>query len=196
MKDRAVLLGSLVTGALASACCIGPLVLGVLGLGSLGLASGMAAFRPWFLALTAILLSIGFYFAYRRRPAEACATDPACEKPASRHAQRVALWAVTLAAVGVASYPSWGARVVGPATRAERLAPASASVSLAIEGMTCPACAGEVERELAKVPGVAHAEVDYQKKSAAVQLARSDASPRALVSAVERAGYRARLVDR
>lgn len=196
MKDRAVLLGSLVTGALASACCIGPLVLGVLGLGSLGLASGMAAFRPWFLALTAILLSVGFYFAYRPRAAEACATGPACAKPASRRSQRIALWAVTVAALAVASYPSWGARVVGSAPRADRPVRASTSVSLAIEGMTCPACAAEVEQELVKVPGVARAEVSYQNRSAAVQLARSGASPRALVSAVERAGYRARLVGR
>ncbi len=60
MKDRSVLVGSLLAGVLASACCIGPLVLGVLGLGSLGLGAALEPYRPWFLGLTAVFLALGF----------------------------------------------------------------------------------------------------------------------------------------
>src|SRR5213593_3812439 len=109
MKERTALVGSLIAGLFASACCIGPLVLGAVGLGSLGLATALAPLRPWFLGLTAALLGVGFYFAYRSPPADACAADGGCAKPASRRSQRAALWVVTALTLALATYPTWGA---------------------------------------------------------------------------------------
>src|SRR5438445_8411300 len=110
MKERSALMGSLIAGLLASACCFGPLLLGAVGLGSLGFAAALAPLRPWFLGLTAVLIAIGFFFAYRPQRAEACAPGEACAEPASRRNQRLALWLVTALAVTLATYPSWGAR--------------------------------------------------------------------------------------
>ncbi len=72
---------------------------------------------------------------------------------------------------------------------------AQAPLELAIDGMTCASCVGRVERALKAVPGVQQASVNLATERATVQ---GDASmdPAALVAAVSKAGYDARLLDR
>lgn len=195
MKDRSVLVGSLVAGVLASACCIGPLVLGVLGLSSLGLGAALAPLRPWFLGLTATFLAIGFYFAYRPQRVEACAPGQACAQPVSRRNQRIGLWVVTAAAVVLASYPSWGARLTASHATVAASPAANSVVVLDVQGMTCSACAGEIEGELRKVPGVVAAQVSYERRRAEIRLSTAQPKVQPLIGAVERAGYHATSAD-
>ena len=68
-----------------------------------------------------------------------------------------------------------------------------AAVDLAVDGMTCASCVGRVERSLSRVPGVLGAQVNLATETARVRVA--GASPEALVRAVEKAGYKARLVQ-
>ncbi|MCC6348789.1 MAG: cation transporter [Candidatus Eisenbacteria bacterium] len=191
MKDRSVFVGSLVAGVLASACCIGPLVLGVLGLSSLGLGAALAPLRPWFLGVTAAFLTIGFYFAYRPQRAEACAPGEACAKPVSRRGQRIGLWVVTVATVALASYPNWGARLTTSHNASAASPAANAVVALDVHGMTCSACAGEIEGELRKVPGVVQATVSYERRRAEIRLSAAQPRVQPLIAAVEKAGYHA-----
>ncbi len=202
MKDRSVLVGSLVAGLLASACCIGPLILGAVGLGSLGFAAALAPYRPWFLGLTATLLGIGFYFAYRPVPAAACEPGGACSVHASRRNPRIVLWSVAALAVGLATYPDWGAAAARFAHSTSAQAgtdvsahPAASSaytvVTLDVSGMTCSACAGEIRAKLDQIPGVASAEVSFKESRATVHVGTPMPSMKALVSAVEAAGYHA-----
>ena len=64
----------------------------------------------------------------------------------------------------------------------------SKDITLEIAGMTCAACVGRVEKILARVPGVSHAEVNLATERARV---RGDASldAGALAAAVQRGGY-------
>ncbi len=190
MKDRSVLVGSLVAGVLASACCIGPLLLGALGLGSLGLGAALAPLRPWFLGVTAVFLALGFYFAYRPQRAETCAPRQPCAAPASRRGQRIGLWVVTAATVALASYPSWGARLTKHAS-AGTIQATNALVVLDVQGMTCSACAGEIEGELRKVPGVVQADVNFTSRRAEIRLLDKMPGVEPLIAAVEKAGYHA-----
>ncbi|WP_165679625.1 heavy metal translocating P-type ATPase, partial [Metapseudomonas otitidis] len=65
-------------------------------------------------------------------------------------------------------------------------------LELEIGGMTCASCAGRVERALAKVPGVLEVSVNLASERASVQ--RLDGvDDQALIQAVTRAGYQARL---
>ena len=66
------------------------------------------------------------------------------------------------------------------------------SVSLQIEGMTCASCVARVEKALRQVPGVASAQVNLATEAAEVKLTQ-DADTDALVAAVDRAGYTARV---
>ncbi len=61
------------------------------------------------------------------------------------------------------------------------------TVALDIEGMSCAGCAAAVEKALKSAPGVVDARVNFALNSAEADLA--DADPRALVAAVEAAGY-------
>jgi heavy metal translocating P-type ATPase len=68
-------------------------------------------------------------------------------------------------------------------------APPAAPVTLEIEGMTCAACAGRVERALKAVPGVDSAAVNLATERATVTGPGAGAAG-ALAAAVEKAGYR------
>ena len=196
MKERGALVGSLIAGLLASACCIGPLLLGGVGLGSLGLAAALAPLRPWLLGLTVVLIAVGFFLAYRPQAAASCVPGQACAKPASRRGQRVALWLVTVLAAALATYPSWGARLLAANKSAPPLQEASAVVTLDVQGMTCAACEGEMDRKLLKIPGVLQASASFEHRRATVRVASPPPKVESLIAAVEKAGYRATSANR
>jgi len=66
------------------------------------------------------------------------------------------------------------------------------TVDIAIEGMTCASCVARVERALLAVPGVASATVNLATERATVS---GSADAVALVQAIEKTGYDARLVE-
>ena len=196
MKERSALVGSLLAGSLASACCIGPLLLGAAGVGSLGLTTVLAPLRPWLLGLTVVLIGTGFFLAYRPQAVEVCAPGQACAKPASRRNQRLALWLVTALAGALATYPSWGARLTVMKTPASPVEQASSLVVLDVRGMTCAACEGGIESELRKVPGVAKASASFDRRRAEVRVLSPAPRIESLIAAIEKAGYRAFPSDR
>ncbi|HSC23154.1 MAG TPA: heavy metal-associated domain-containing protein, partial [Casimicrobiaceae bacterium] len=65
-------------------------------------------------------------------------------------------------------------------------------VELALEGMTCAACATRIEKVLNRVAG-AEAAVNFATESARVSFDPLQSSAAQLVAAVERAGYHARV---
>lgn len=69
---------------------------------------------------------------------------------------------------------------------------AQQEVDLEVEGMTCASCVGRVEKALRKIDGVIDASVNLATESAHVRIAEG-LSPETLTSAIEAAGYHARL---
>ena len=68
------------------------------------------------------------------------------------------------------------------------------SIQLAVSGMTCASCVARVEKALLKVPGVTSASVNLATEKVTVH-ASSQIPIAALLSAVEKAGYGAQLVE-
>ena len=66
------------------------------------------------------------------------------------------------------------------------------SVELALTGMTCAACATRIETVLNKLPG-ASATVNYAAEKALVRYTPGLTDPEAMLAAVKRAGYAARI---
>ena len=62
-------------------------------------------------------------------------------------------------------------------------------VMLPVEGMECAACAVRIERQLAKVPGVREAVVNYATGEAAVAYEPGGGDLATFVRTVEKAGY-------
>jgi len=67
----------------------------------------------------------------------------------------------------------------------------SAALTLSVQGMTCAACVGHVERALTAVPGVQSASVNLLANEARVTFDPARTQPAALRSAIDEAGYQA-----
>lgn len=110
-------LGAVSAAFLASLCCIGPVLFVTLGVGA-GLASTFEPLRPVFTTLTVALLAVGFYVVYGKRSAAAATTDAACSPdgscavPRSRTWDKLLLWAATLVALTLLTFPQWSKLLV------------------------------------------------------------------------------------
>ncbi len=69
---------------------------------------------------------------------------------------------------------------------------AKAPVELLIEGAGCASCVGKIEAALQGVPGVATAQMNFAQRLVTVT---GDAEPKALIRAIEQAGYRAEVFE-
>lgn len=84
-----------------------------------------------------------------------------------------------------------GIGMVSPPVVAEDAA--AATVTLAVENMSCAACPITVRKALEKVPGVANTKVDLDTKTATVTFDPAKADVEALTKATTEAGYPSRL---
>ncbi len=71
----------------------------------------------------------------------------------------------------------------------------SQRLNLSLFGMHCSSCANIIERTLKKVPGVKQANVNFAAEKASVIFDDFLLSPKTLIDAVSKAGYKAELVD-
>lgn len=85
--------GGLVSGILASSCCVLPLLFVSLGIGGawIGQLTALSPYQPYFLGAALALLGAGFWRAYRRKP-EVCLPGSLCAKPQSGPVIKSILW--------------------------------------------------------------------------------------------------------
>jgi copper chaperone CopZ len=147
--------------------------------------------------VTFLLLGTAFYFTYRSSKAPAAvaadAADSCCPPENTRGIGRKKVnkairWAVTVFVLAFALFPNYvGYLLGGDGTLAAR--DDLDKVAVQIDGMTCEACAAGIEDAIRKVPGVAAAEVTYEKRQAVVGYPRgARISPQAILDAIDAAG--------
>jgi len=100
----AVLAGSVLSGVLASACCLGPLVFTLLGVSGAALSHRFEPLRPYLLASTYGLLAGAFYLTYRPRHAE-CLPGELCAMPRANRLGEVMLWIGTALVILTTAFP-------------------------------------------------------------------------------------------
>lgn len=193
-----VMVGAVTAAVGASLCCTLPIAVSLIGI---GLFTGASAFfeglRPYFLAAAGIFLAVGYYFAFRRRPAEICACEPgtvgsAPPPPASdsRTPFRVALIVATVAVLFFSAVPNL--LTARHSSTAVQTVNTQKVAVMRVEGMTCRGCVTAVEKALQNVPGVMYAQVSLQAKEARVGVDMSANVTEAMfTAAVDKAGYRA-----
>lgn len=107
--------GGLLAAFLASICCIGPVVFAALGVGvgatgflanTAGGLKALLPYRPLFIGLTAVLLGVGFYLAYRK-PTLGEASCQACVPVSGFRPNRWLLWIIAGLAVALILAPYW-----------------------------------------------------------------------------------------
>ncbi len=198
-SDRAGLLvsASVVSAAVASACCWLPLLLIAFGASAAGVSAGFERWRPLFLAVAPLLLGGAFYLVYFRK--ERCAPGGACAVPSSnsRRRNRILLWGATVLVVAFAAFPQYSVYLIrrsDKAAAAPLLGHTNRVLTMRIGGMTCEACAARVESVLRAVPGVRAAAVSYSDGTATITIESGVAiASSTLVDAVKRVGYEASL---
>jgi Cu2+-exporting ATPase len=67
----------------------------------------------------------------------------------------------------------------------------TAHLDLAVEGIDCAACIGEIEGGLCRLPGILDARLNYTNHRLAVEWKDGETSPSAVVEELQRLGYRA-----
>jgi hypothetical protein len=76
--------GAIGAAVAASACCMTPVLFSLLGAGTLGASAiTLEPYRPWLLGLTAVLLGVAFFSAYRPVAVDTC-QDGACARRSMR----------------------------------------------------------------------------------------------------------------
>lgn len=174
----------------ASLCCIGPLVAVLLGLGAFGAAATFESLRPYLIGLTALLLAVAFYLIYRRRRCE----DGSCEMRSPSRASKITLWLATAAVIAFAAFPyySWAfIRASAQKNAGDVQNSRDAMAVVQVSGMTCDACAIEIESMLAKAPGVKSADVSYEQARALVFYDPAQTNIDAIRAAINSTGYKA-----
>jgi len=154
----ASVMGALGAAFAGAACCVGPLVVAVLGVGGAGAMVALAPYRPFFMAGTALMLGVGFFLVYRRRPAAATTEDACgCDEPApkrKRDLAKVMLWVATVLVVGFTASP-YVIGAIADASDADRGAevtqPDARQVQLSVAGMDCAACGVGIQRAMEPV---------------------------------------------
>ncbi len=106
MARATVLAGSVVSGVLASACCLGPLVFALLGISGAAFAQRFEPLRPYLLVVTYSLLGGAFYLTYRPQRTE-CGPGEACEMPRRSRAGKIMLWVAAVVVVLATAFPSY-----------------------------------------------------------------------------------------
>ncbi len=101
-KNSLIHLGAVAAAFGASLCCVLPVAVAILGVGSAALGAQLEPFRPYFLVLTAGLLGLAFWQAYRPRE---CEEGEACAVAPKRRRFRIALWVVTLIVIVLVTFP-------------------------------------------------------------------------------------------
>jgi mercuric ion transport protein len=202
-RAKKLTLGGAVLAALAaSSCCIGPLILAALGIGGAGAFAVLAAYRPYILGVTAVLLAGGFYLTYRKPRAAAGAASVGdacgCEQPSPNagRAGKIGLWIATAMALVFAAAPNLLACLANRSHQAAGATTAGAAVAHAtihVEGMDCEACATHIRGALAKAGGFHDLTLDLKAKTVTVAYEPAPGRLQAYVAAINDLGYEASL---
>lgn len=107
-RSRWLTAGGVAGAILASSCCILPLVFVTLGVSGawIGSLTALEPYKPYTLAVTAVLLTGGFWHVYFR-PQKACTDGSYCARPASGRLIKIALWLATIIAVLAGTINYW-----------------------------------------------------------------------------------------
>lgn len=94
--QKVSLVGSILSGILASVCCVGPIVFAVLGLSGVGFILKFEKYRPLFIVVAVVFLGTAFYLTYKKKEAAHCEPGTLCANPKSDKLNKVVLWIATV----------------------------------------------------------------------------------------------------
>ena len=191
--QKASLGGSILAAITSSLCCIGPLAAVALGAGGFAASAVFEKLRSLFLGVTFALLGLAWYLTYRK-PKANCEEDSACAtKPVAKW-NKVVLGFATGVVLVTAAFPSLSSAILRGTQSNAPVAVAdenSGVLRVKIPSMDCAACALNVQSVLKKQAGIQQARVDFATKEAVVRYVATKLSPKKIIAAIDRTGFKA-----
>jgi len=191
-KNNRLLLGSgLLLALTSSLCCIVPILAIVGGTsGAVSVFSWAAPLRPYLLGVTALILGVAFYQAYKPRKTDECG----CEEKKSFMQSKAVLWTIAALSLLLSAFPYYSTFFQPQLPQRQAIVGSSSSsrqATLHIRGMSCEACEGHVNHALLQTPGVEEAKTFYAKGITIVKFDSTQTSIRQLAAKVEaETGYK------
>src|SRR5690606_38252574 len=191
MKTDNKLIGAgLLTAIAASLCCITPIL--VLIAGTSGLASTFSwlePFRPYFIGLTILLLSLAWYQKLIRKKQIDCNCET--EKKPKFIQSKIFLGIVTVFTIVMLAFPYY-ASVFYPKTEKQIIVVDKSNVQKAeftISGMTCASCEEHVNHEVNKLSGIISSTTSYNNGNTIVEFDKSKTNISEIEKAIDITGY-------
>ncbi len=192
-KSNKTLLGTgIITAIAASLCCITPVL--ALVAGTSGLASSfswMEPFRPYLIVFTVVVLAFAWIQKLKKRPAGEIACDCETDEKAPFTQSKIFLGIVTLVTIVMIAFPYYS-EVFFSTHKKEIVYVKTANVetlSLDMEGMTCPACNFTIQNAALGLNGVLEAKADYKTGIATIRYDKSKTSPNEVIQTIEKTHY-------
>ena len=176
----------ILSGAVASVCCLGPPLLILLGLGSLGLGSFFGKYHWYFILAGTLLLGVAWrsYFKEKKR-----CTTKGCKMVKEGTTKSILLLATVIVALFVGlnlyTYARGQAETTLFAQAGEK------QVVIPVEGMTCFTCELTVQNALGKLKGIKSSKASAKEGNVSVVYEPGLVTVREMVQAINKTGYEA-----
>ena len=191
MKTNSKLIGAgLLTAITASLCCITP-VLAVIA-GTSGLASTFTwldPFRPYFIALTILVLGFAWYQKLKPKKQIDCNCDKE-EKPKFIQS-KIFLGIITAFVIILLALPYYSS-VFYPKTEQQIIVVDKANIQkmeFTISGMTCASCEEHINHEVNKLTGILKSNASYENGKALIEFDNSKTNIPEIEKAINTTGY-------
>lgn len=212
MKNKLLSGGGIITALLASLCCITPVLAVLGGLSSIASTfSFLEPFRPYFIAITILILGFAFYNAYKTNQPKAdeplaqkkTDIDCACgnetsDKKVSFINSKKFLWIITAVSTLLITFPYYSKALLPSGKGNVSIVQSNNIVKakLTIEGMSCISCEKSIDYTLKLENGVISATSSYKTGTAYVEYDKSKVKPEQLKNAVEeKVGYQVKNIQ-
>ncbi|MEH6308734.1 MULTISPECIES: mercuric transport protein MerTP [Olivibacter] len=190
IRSNKALMGSGVFLALTSSlCCIVPFLAIVGGtMGAVSAFSWITAIRPYLLCATALILVFAFYRAYKPEQKDECG----CKEKRGMWQSKTFLWIITAISILLSTFPYYASFLQKGSTKEVVINSQNISMAvLQVQGMSCAACEGHINKALQGKKGVQEVRTSYDKGESIVKFDRLLISPAQLSVAIENeTGYK------
>ncbi|MDH7603693.1 MAG: mercuric transport protein MerTP [Melioribacter sp.] len=193
---------AIVTALLASLCCITPVLAVLGGLSSIvSTFSFLEPFRPYFIAITILILGFAFYNAYKpkkKNDIDCACEDETSDKKVSFINSKKFLWIITAVSTLLITFPYYS-KALFPSGKGNVSIVQSNNIvkaKLTIEGMSCISCEKSVDYALKSEIGVISATSSYKTGIVYVEYDNTKVNLEQLKNAVEeKVGYKVKNIE-
>lgn len=172
----------------AGLCCLVPLIAILIGLGSITSLLSLTRYRPYFLALSLILLAITLWWNWQRNK-KCCQTKQERDRLINITFSIAIIYAIILGLLNF-GLPKILASYQKTVASKQNAGIKEARINLQVSGLTCPTCPETFRQILKKEKGVKEASFTYPNGKGYVIYKKGQISKEKIINIIKKAGYK------